>query len=327
MNKTNLRSLDLNLLVALEVLLEECHVTNSAERLNVSQSAMSHMLSRLRATFGDELLVKGPNGYEKTALALGLEAPLREALGHVRRVFTERKFDPKTYDGNFTISTMGYGESVVIPNLTELVASEAPNATVNVVHRSSEPYERDLSDGADVVFCAHFAKMKPNHQKETLFEDRYVCVMHKDHPLARQPMSLEGYLDYPHTLVCPRSGSGNPIDTYLSGKGLERRILKTGSHFLASLLALQNTHAIQAVPEKLARRISTAFELVQRDLPFSIDGFEFAQIWHTKNQNNPPHIWFRQKVAEAARADLDTANAPHAPGRPQALMAPGGAGH
>ncbi len=298
MSEINLRALDLNLLVALDVLLEERHVSNSAERLNLTQSAMSHIFSRLRATFDDELLVRGQLGYEKTARAMAIESPLKEVLRHVKAVFQETSFQPETYEGTFNICTMGYGESIVIPQLMEVLSKEAPRSEIKIHQRTNETYEKILSKDIDVLFGAHFGQVKKNYCRQYLFEDRYVCVMHHTHPLADVEMTVEGFLKYPHSVIHPGIFTDNPIDIYLIEQGLERKVSKVGSNFFASILALKDSSLLQSMPKRMAATVIDAYGLVERELPFPVKSFQFGQVWHAKHDNYPAHKWFRGKIAQ-----------------------------
>ena len=136
-------------------MLEERHISNSAERLNLSQSAMSHVFSRLRVALNDDLLVRGQFGYEKTQRAEEIEVPLKEALRHVQLVFAEQRFEPATHEGSFNISTLGYGEAIIVPKFMELLAREAPYAQINVIHRPDATFSKILSGEADLMFGAH----------------------------------------------------------------------------------------------------------------------------------------------------------------------------
>jgi len=136
MREVDLARVDLNLLVSLEILLEERHVSKSANRLNLSQSAMSRTLARLRETFDDPLIVRGENGYERTARGEELALHLTETLDRVGGTFSKTTFDPKTATGSFRISTLDYAEVVLLPEFVRVIRREAPNLEIDIIRRS-----------------------------------------------------------------------------------------------------------------------------------------------------------------------------------------------
>ncbi|MDJ0613349.1 MAG: LysR family transcriptional regulator [Rhizobiaceae bacterium] len=299
MHHINLRTLDLNLLVALDVLLEEKHITQAAERLNLSQSAMSHIFSRLREALNDDLLVRGQFGYEKTQRADEIEAPLKDALQQIQLIYKEKKFEPKVFEGSFNISTLGYGEAVIVPQLMKLLSRSAPKAQVNIVHRPDSTFSKILSGEVDVMFSALFDSLHKSCRNQLLFEDQYICVVHKDHPLATEELTLKKYLEYPHSITNSGVVANTPIDNILKAQGKKRKILKRSSHLLASFLALKGTQLLQTVPERISKYVSPQYDLVEKELPFEVEKIRFGQIWHAKNHNNEVHRWFRDKIFEA----------------------------
>ncbi len=301
MNEVDLRRIDLNLLVALEVLLDERHVTNSANRLNLSQPAMSRTLARLRDTFGDQLLVRVTNGYELTARAEGLISPLDETLVQVRRTFSKPDFDPATATGEFKICTLGYGEVVVIPTLMDIITNEAPNIEIVIVHRSIYSAEENLDEGADIVFGAMLPDCPKYCVIQQLFEDRFVCVMRKGHPLTKTELTLDKYLEYPHSIIHTGERPGSHVDSLLEEHGHVRRIVKRSPHWTSSMMSLANTDLLQTVPERLAKSVTFTGGLTIRDLPFELGPLKLAQMWHARSNNDPRHKWFRDKFFEAAK--------------------------
>ena len=299
MNEINLRSIDLNLLVALDVLLEECHVSNSAERLNISQSAMSHIFSRLRHTMKDELLIRGQSGYEKTSRAIEIQEPLKDALTQIQNVLSVNSFDPATYEGSFNIATLGYGEAILIPSFMRLIRKEAPLSKINIIHRPDMSLSQTLSGDVDLMFSAVFEHTNKICKSQLLFEDTYVCLMDKSHPLARGKLSLKSFLAYPHSVIDSGVVATTPIDDALHELGHKRSVAKISSHFMASILALKDTNLLQTVPKKLAKTVLEEHGLIQKELPVQVDTIKFGQLWHGKNDNNPIHKWFRGKIVES----------------------------
>ena len=299
MSEVDLRKIDLNLLVALDVLLDECHITNSAHRLNLSQPAMSRTLARLREAFDDPILVRVPNGYNRTERARALAEPLKAVLDQIRYTLAEPVFDPKSYSGEFRICTLDYGEVVVVPRFMKVISEKAPNAKIVIVHRPIYAIAEMLEGTADIILGSMFPSTPKHCMKQHLYDDIFVCVMHKDHPLAEQELTMEDYVEYPHSIIHTGERPGTQVDDALEKEGLTRRVAKQSPHFFASLMSLGDTNIIQTVPERLAKVMQDSNNLIIKSLPFDIDPIRVGQVWHSRDNLNPMHQWFRTQLEQS----------------------------
>ncbi|MEM8685931.1 MAG: LysR family transcriptional regulator [Pseudomonadota bacterium] len=298
----DISKIDLNLLVALEVLLEERHVSRSAARLGLSQPAMSRALGRLRAVFDDPLIVRTQSGYEPTARAQELEKSLAVALAEIRGVFAPSEFDPATAQHTFRLSTLDYSELVIFPGLMSRLRLSAPGIKVDVQQRSLFSID-DIDEGTTDISIGVMPKSLPKHlNAETLFEDDYVCVMHKDHPLALDDLTLEAYLSFPHSTIDTGKSPSSTVDDVLALAGAERRILKRSPHFIASLFSLGKSDLLQTVPRRLASPLLSPANLVLHELPFKVEPIVLSQLWHARDDDHPPHQWLREQMRLAARS-------------------------
>jgi DNA-binding transcriptional LysR family regulator len=181
----NLRSVDLNLLVALDALLRELHVTRAADCIGLSQPAMSNALARLRHIFKDELLVRTPTGMQATPRALKLMEPTRQVIRQIERVFeSDPGFDPRQSDRIFAVRLSDLLQLLLLPSLLERIGPEAPAVAFVIVHpppapRTVEALEKDEIDLAVSMGLEHPGPIRA----EVLFSDRMVCVMRRTHPL------------------------------------------------------------------------------------------------------------------------------------------------
>ncbi|MEM1198927.1 MAG: LysR family transcriptional regulator [Pseudomonadota bacterium] len=302
MSEVNLSKIDLNLLVALEVLLEERHVSKSAARLGLSQPAMSRTLGRLRAVFDDPLIVRTQSGYEPTARAEKLENSLKAVLGEIRGVFASAEFDPATAEDTFRLSTLDYSELVIFPEFMSRLRKAAPGVKVDVQQRSIFSIN-DIEAGTTDMSIGVMPKNLPKHcRAEKLFEDDYVCVMHADHPLASRALTLEGYLAFPHSTIDTGKSAGSAVDDALARVGAERRVLKRSPHFIASLFSLGKSDLLQTVPRRLASPLLAPANLVLNELPFEVDPIALSQLWHARDHDHPPHRWLREQMRLAAQS-------------------------
>ncbi len=302
MSKVDLRTVDLNLMIALEALLEECHVTNSATRLNLTQSAMSRSLAKLREVFDDPLLVRVDSGYQRTARAEAVLSQLKSALNEVRLTYEAPTFNPATATGEFRVATLDYPEIVILPVLSQIVRSKAPGLMINVVQKSILSIDEVVSGKADVSIGWMPSAMPKFCAAQKLFEDDYVCVMDRSHPLAGSTLSLDGYLSSPHAIMSTGRTAGSFVDNALSQVGLSRNIAKRSPHFVTGLLSIRHTDLLQTAPRRLALPLLKPAGLVMKELPFKIEPVVVSQLWHTRNNHSPVHKWFRSQIAKAVEA-------------------------
>jgi LysR family nod box-dependent transcriptional activator len=194
--------LDLNLLVALDTLLEEKSVSRAADRLNLSQSAMSSALSRLRDYFGDELLIPVGRRMEPTALALSLASPVRDILQRIRTtVQTRPSFDPATAQRRFRIMTSDYLIEVLLAEAVRELAVIAPGIQLQVLPSNETSFALFLKGDVDLVIAPEEALPDDGHPRRTLFEDSFSCVVWSGNTTVREPLTLQQWLAMSHVVV------------------------------------------------------------------------------------------------------------------------------
>lgn len=301
MTEKHVNNIDLNLLVALDVLMQERHITNSAIRLGITQPAMSRTLVRLRETFNDPLIVRTLDGYVSTPRAETLIEPVKNILAQIQWILSDQKFDPATATGEFKVCTLGYGEIVVIPTFMELLSKVSPDVGIVIVNRSLYSSTEALDGKADIVFGALLPDTSKSWVIQPLYEDRFYCVMSKTHPLAKHELTLDRYLEYPHSIIHTGERPGlYPVDTALAKLGYKRKIAKSSPHWTSALISLGKTNLLQTVPGLMARSIANTGSYVVKPLPFDMKPVVMGLMWHSRNNNDPRHKWFRDKFSEAA---------------------------
>jgi DNA-binding transcriptional LysR family regulator len=297
----DIRAVDLNLLVALDTLLSERSVTRAASRLNLSQSAMSATLGRLRALFGDPLLLRTAGGMLPTSKALELAAPVKQVVADIGRLVQQSgAFDPATTQATFTIAASDYVEYAILPQLVDRFEAAAPLARLAVrpmdlgaVGRQLESGEVDLG-----ILGAGFAP--PNVRSRPLYLERFVCVARRDHPRIRERLTLDEFCALDHVLVAPFGGSFTaPADDVLAGIGRQRRVRLSVPHFLLVPEILGRSDMIAMLPERLARGYRDRFRVLE--LPFEMPPFTIAEVWHERTHRDPALLWLRQTLAELLR--------------------------
>jgi DNA-binding transcriptional LysR family regulator len=296
-------SIDPNLLVALDALLTERSVTRAAERLGLTQSAVSHKLKALRDALGDPLLVGGRAGLSPTARALALQEPLRRALADLRAaVERSAPFDPLTSARHFTISAVDYAELVVMPRALDVLRREAPHLTCSVVSPTRE-LARDLASGAvDLAAGPKFAEDAGLVEKKVL-EEGFTVVVRRGHPKLRKAkkLTLDLYLELDHLLVAPRGAPGGVVDDWLAARGLSRRVtLRTQSFVAAPFLTARSDLAL-TLPSGLAIEALRYVELDLYPPPLPLGKTALYLSWHERSQQDPAHRWMRVLAERAMR--------------------------
>lgn len=296
MNEIDIRKIDLNLLMTLHVLLEECNVSRAAARLSLSQSAVSHALSRLREHLSDPLFVRKSHGMVPTPRALEISGPLRQVLSGIDQIIGPSTFDPSTAVGTIRIVSADYGIAILVPKILHRLKQEAPSLNLEC-HDWSEHTLDHLKTGiVDLVFGGQ--EMFEGYRVETLFTEKFVSVVRKGHPLSRKGIELNDYLHHQHALVEIYESRMRRIDKELERMGLNRRIVVKFPQFLAAPFIIEENDMIVTLPERLAKLFSRLTGLVILEPPVDIGVFPYVQVWHERRDNDPLHGWFRSLVRE-----------------------------
>jgi DNA-binding transcriptional LysR family regulator len=301
----NLSSLDFNLLKVLDALIAERNVTRAGKRLGRSQPAVSNALQRLRHITGDDLLVRGPNGFVLTPRAEAMREPLREAIALVESCVAgvPRQFDPKMAGGVFRLSTPDRLSIAVVPALLSRLQKAAPEAALHVItaerQRALELLDADRTDCALGWFDE-----KPAHcSAELLMEENLFCVFRRDHPILRRGkhFDIKAVLSYPHVVVSA-SGQGSAIfDELLKRNGLSRRALVAVTNFTAVPALLGGSDMIGVFTKLAADVFQTSFGLAKRPVPLEIGKIATQMVWPLRYDRDPRHLWLRQQIKAVYR--------------------------
>jgi DNA-binding transcriptional LysR family regulator len=295
----NLAGVDLNLLVVFDALIAERQVTRAAQKVGLSQPAASNALRRLRDLFEDDLFVKTPQGMQPTPKAMALEQPIRQVLAQIQSALVqEAPFIPETSEQVFALGMSDYGEFILLPELMEHLERVAPRIQIQV--RSTDRQDALKLLDADEIALAigFFPKHSSWHHAQELFQERFVCVARQSNPNIKDPFTLEDYLAASHLLVSPREDRTGRVDLFLAQQNLQRHIALTVPHFLVAPFVLSNTNLIATLAERVVRTYAEALALKVSPLPFELSGFSVSMLWHTKNSNDPAHLWLRRTMAE-----------------------------
>jgi DNA-binding transcriptional LysR family regulator len=300
MHKRNIIRPDLNLVLVLEVLLEERSTTRAADRLGVTQSAVSRMLGRLRDAYGDPLLVRTSRGLSPTRRALELAGPLRQTVADLERLFLDRPhFDPRRAERRFRIAAIDYAQVIVMAPLLAELEAEAPLVDVEIRQPSVEA-DSDLESGALDLLLMPRQPSGPGVVWSDLYRDGYTCVVWKDNPCRR--LTTARFAAMAHVLVAPRERPGGIVDVVLAQHRLARRVAVQVPSFLAIPYVLVGTRRIATVPTRMGAELVRRHPLRTLAPPVDVPGFTMCQGWHEIHRNDPGHRWLREAVTRAAGA-------------------------
>lgn len=295
----SLRTFDLNLLVAFDVLMRELNVTRAAERMFITQSAMSHILHRLRQQLDDPLLVKTPVGMRPTERALAMIGPIRELLAEMEQLLQPpQEFEANTSQRRFVLAATDYMEFLLIPKLSGLVSQMAPGIDIHVKRtESSFPVAQLESGSLDVVLGFESVLKPPAHlNSQRLFSDRMACMVRQNHPLIKKAPSLDEYVSVPHMLISRTGGKMGVIDQKLTEQGLERRIKLIVPHFLSAPLIVAETDMVLSLPYRIAAQFKQFAALEIFPVPIELPAYDLCMIWHPLYDKDPAHLWLRHKI-------------------------------
>jgi DNA-binding transcriptional LysR family regulator len=302
----NIRSLDLNLLLAFESLMIERNVTRAARRSGLSQPAMSNALARLRRSFDDPLLVRTPEGMKPTPVAQSLIVPVRAALDGLRAVLEEKPtFDAASSHRTFRLLANDYAEIVLLAPLIGKVQAMATGITLRVERPRSlfqPPASPSLADSFDLAigFFPDALSLETNLRSELLWEEENVCIVHENHPLIRGKLSLKQYVAACHAAVFYKSEGTGIIDSLLEQKGYARRTVILVPHFASVGFIVAASDVIATVPQRLAAQFNKSLRLQVLPVPLAMPPFRTQMIWHERSQMDPAHSWLRNLISETA---------------------------
>lgn len=313
MQPLNFRTLDLNLLRVFDEVMAERNLTRAAEKLAITQPAVSNALRRLREVLGDELVTRRGHGVEPTPRALALWPAVRHALAQLQETLSPGRFDPASAQTTFVLAMADATGATLIPPLIEIVEREAPGVSLRVVPLTTRDPRRLLDDESADMAVGYFPAVLADltaraqsdnvvaHESARLYDGQYVCVMRADHPLAAVPMTLDLYCAARHLLV---SFSGKPfgfIDGALAALGRERRIVLTVNQFFTAGRVVATTDLLTVLPRHFVGVASVRDELVWRPLPMTLPPVHVDALWHRRRNHDPAHRWLREAIARAAR--------------------------
>lgn len=297
----DLRALDLNLLAVFDALMIERHVSRAADRVALSQPAMSNALSRLRAALGDPILVRTSRGMEPTARALELHGPINAALAQIQHTLsTPTRFEPRRAVHHFVIGASDYMEFLVMPRLVSLLQEQAPGVDLTVRSLQLSQPEEALDRGEIDLAFGYFPNPAKRLHEAHLFTEHLACAVRNDHPTVKSRLTLSQYVNLPHLFVATRRRSG-VVDDALARLGKTRRISVSIPHFLVAPFIIVASDVIMTVNSRIALTYARALPIRVLPPPLKLPDFPISMVWHPRSDKDDAHAWLRARLTEICR--------------------------
>ena len=312
MTPHDFRSLDLNLLRVFDEVMAERSLTRAADKLAITQPAVSNAMRRLRDAVGDELLVRHGHGVQPTARAQALWPVVRETLDKLSHSFAPQKFEPTTATNTLVLAMADATAATLIPQLVDILEQEAPSVVIRLVPLTTRD-PRDLLDAetADMAvgyFPAVLADLTAraqsgaavSHDNRRLYDTEYVAVMRKGHPLADMPLTLEHYCAARHLLVSFSGRAYGFIDEALAALVRTRHIAMTVNQYTTAARVVSQSDLITVLPRHFVPITGVAHGLQVQPLPLEMTAVHIDALWHKRGPQRAAYDWLLQTLGRAA---------------------------
>lgn len=310
MRNLNLSGIDLNLLVVLEALLEERHVTRAGRRVGLSQPATTNALNRLREVIGDPLLVRSGNTMQLTERALEIRDRLGPALEMLKdAIDAPADFDPKTSPATIRMATLDSVMLRLLPRLMRVLAEEAPLVDLELHPLGAIPVTTWLKEGQLDLAVGVFRSPSPQLRRESLFSEETACLLRDGHPALERaprpsdPLPLDVYLAYPHLRISADPRDPGSVARALPDRSEDRRVACRVPDFLPAPFIVEQTDLIAILSKSVAERFAAFLALTTRPNPIELPGQDYELVWSPRLDESPLHGWFRSLVARVAQDD------------------------
>ena len=296
-----LASLDLNLLVLLDALLDELNVTKAGDRVGLSQPAASNALKRLRMALNDPLLEKDGRRLRLTERAHQLKRPLHKALNEIRKALEQGGgFDPETTQPRLRLFASDHIALVLLPTLQRLIAVHSSKAEIVVHWEQGQRAVELLETGTVDLAIGRYYNMPDAIRRATLYEEKLVILARRDHPLFRKKITAARFSSYPRIATSFDGRIFGDQEQAIARAGMDVKASIVLPHLIAAPLLTLGTDFITIAPLKMAERLSDIVSLDWRELPFAASPVPIEMLWHENSAADPALNWFRKVVLEAS---------------------------
>jgi DNA-binding transcriptional LysR family regulator len=299
LSRSELRRLDLTLLLVFLGLVRHRKAATVAEELGLTQSAVSQALKRLRDIFGDTLFLRRPHGMEPTATALALEVPVTQAVEALRGALgVARRFDPAAAQGTVRIAALDAEQSVVIPALAARLSEAAPGLRLSVLPLGRAEAVEALAEGRADLSLGFLWDAPDWISGERLYDEGFLVAGRAEALPEAPAIGLDAYCAADHVLVSPAGDLRGIVDQQLEDLGRARRVVLGLPAFLPALAAVAASGALVTLPARVALAFAPSFGLVTAEPPLGVRRFPVSVFWHRRNDSDPRTLWLRTRIRD-----------------------------
>lgn len=295
----NIKNKDLNLLLLFKVLYEELNVSSAANRLNLSQPALSHKLNKLRHEFADPLFVRAARGLTPTPKAISISAEILQLVSSLEGFYQHQSgTDFLTQSDRLVIYSTDYIESLLLPGLLALLADQAPAVQLVIRHTQGVLPKQQLERGdCDLAIAGFYRDLPESFYQQKLQTEEFVVVLRSQHPLAQQQLSLDNYCQARHIVTTLTGDLDGLVDQELAKSGLKRQVCAGLSGFLSPAHVVTSNDLLLTCLKSVADIAQKANpELLIRACPVVLPAVQISQVWHSRTQDDPLRRWLRQQI-------------------------------
>ena len=294
-----LRKLNLNLLIHLNLLLDECSVSKAAEKAFLTQTAMSNILKQLRDIFQDELFFREGNQFLPTEYALSLHPKIKGILEEVEELLATKPFDPTVDEFTYNMAFASHGEYLILPKLSAYLTQHAPNICLNVIPLTvSRLKEMEGSEKIHIAIAPQFYEVGKNMIRRSLFHEEPRCFMDANHPLAyKKKLRMEDYISANHVaIVLDENSELTFIDRLLLQSGGERKVKIYAPNLISAIYSLYDSNLIGTFPRYLTRHLIGTDALYSHEVPFAYMQQSIDIIFHRRYMSYSPVRWLVEVI-------------------------------
>lgn len=293
---------ELTLLYVFDAIMTEGSITRAADRLAMTQPAVSNTVARMRHVWKDPLFIKKGRNIEPTSFAMSLWDQVRSPMFELSNAVQASNFDPSTSHRRFRIAITDAMLALIWQPLVCELERVAPGVDLHAVPYTTESAFGQLREAHVDLAIGMLTEHDNSLRSIWLFDSAYLLAMRNDHPLAGKPVSLEDFVAAKHLMVSLSGDATGFVDISLSQKGLKRRVAVTVNHFPAVPELLRKSNLIASVPEIATNDPGFGEGLWLTDIPVEVDPTSLYLIWHTRHDRDPGLVWMRQMVERVAKA-------------------------
>lgn len=293
---------DLNLMPVFLALMDERNVTRAAERLGITQPALSNALNRLRDTLRDPLFIRERYGMRPTQLAEEMAPVVRTALAQFDElILGQQQFDPAEASRLFTLAPNSYAEFVLMPEVVARLRERADGIKLRLIPFGSDLAETGAVSGSTEMVIGRITDPPDNIVVQHLMDDGLACVVRAGHPDIGDSISKEQYERLKHVNVLPPGRLRAGLFQALEQRGLRREVAVSVTHFLAVPEMIAATDYCTTLPSQICRRLARDPRLKILPAPADVGTFPVEIAWHVRYRHDPAHRWLRSLIAEVAK--------------------------